>query len=217
MEDAMIRSRQTYSSFICVIAGLVLYLAITPAQAALIFTGQALDITFSEPGFADLSDTVIAGTGPELVADVTSTSEIEKFAMIDFESIDIGETSILFTLRGDGGDFGIFDSILYQDTGSRSGASYIVALAGAPITIDGVSIGETTNVVNLASSDVTLIDGQIHFDISNLAIGTVTGGPDLGTIRLDVTLIPVPAALPLMLSGLAGLYLITRRRKLPQE
>ena len=212
----MIKSKQRYSSVACLISGLLLYLATTPAQAALIFTGQSLDITFSEPGFADLSDSVIAGTGPELVADVTSTSEIERFAMIDFESIDIGETSILFTLRGDGNDFATIDNILYQDTGTRSGASYIVALSSAPFIIDSVSIAETNNVVNLAASDVNLIDGQIQFDISNLAIGTVTGGPDLGTIRLDVALIPLPAALPLMLTGLGGLYLVGRRRRLAQ-
>lgn len=196
--------------------GVLLLLLTFTSQAALIFTGQTLDITFKEPGFSDLSDTVIAGTGVELEADVNSLLNIEKFAMIDFESINIEETSILFTLRGDGDDYDVIDSILYQDTGTRSGASYLVALSGAPFSIDSVSIGETSNVVNLMSSDVSLLAGVIYFDISKLAIGTIDG-PDLGTIRLNVGfVVPIPAALPLMLSGLAGLLLFSRGRKFRQ-
>lgn len=209
----MINTQHRYIRVIRLIAGIVALFYLYPSHAALIFTGQAMDISFAEPGFADLSDTVIAGPGIELMADVNSTSEIERFAMIDFESIDIEEASLLFTLRGDGDDFGIIDNVLYQDTGTRSGATYIVGINSAPFSIDSVTIGETSNVTNLSALDVSLVGGNIHFDISNLAIGTIENGADLGTIRLNVGFVPIPAALPLMLTGLACLFAISRRRK----
>ena len=209
----MITTRHRYTRVVSLLTGLAALLLISNSQAALVFTGQALDVTFTEPGFSDLSDTVIAGPGIELIADVSSTSEIESIAMIDFESIDIGETSILFTLRGDGDDFGIVDSVLYQDTGTSSGATYIIGFNSAPFSIDTVSVGETTNLINLLPTDIAVIGGAVHFNISNLAIGTIDNGADLGTIRLNVGLIPIPAALPLMLSGLACLFAISRRRK----
>ena len=214
MEDAVIMAIVRHTSINSLLAGVVVFLFATSSQASFIFTGQNVDITFSEPGFSDLSDTVIAGTGIELNANVNSLSEIEKFAMIDFESIDIEETSILFTLRGDGNDFGVFNNILFQDTGTRSGATYIVALSGAPFSIGSVSIGDTNNVMNLSPADVSVIGDAIHFNISQLAIGTINNAEDLGTIRLNVGFVPIPAALPLMLSGLAGLLVVCRRRKL---
>ena len=210
----MIMAITRHTSINSLLAGVVVFLFATSSQASFIFTGQNVDITFSEPGFSALSDTVVAGTGIELNANVSSLSEIEKFAMIDFESIDIEETSILFTLRGDGNDFSEFNNILFQDTGTRSGATYIVALSGAPFSIDNVSIGDTNNVMNLSPADVSVIGGAIHFDISQLAIGTINNAADLGTIRLNVGFVPIPAALPLMLSGLAGLLVVCRRRKL---
>jgi len=214
MEDAVIMAITRHTSINSLLAGVVVFLFATSSQASFIFTGQNVDIMFSEPGFSDLSDTVVAGTGIELNANASSPSEIEKFAMIDFESIDIEETSILFTLRGDGNDFGVFNNILFQDTGTGSGATYIVALSGASFSIDSVSIGDTNNVMNLSPADVSVIGGAIHFDISQLAIGTINNAEDLGTIRLNVGFVPIPAALPLMLSGLAGLLVVCRRRKL---
>jgi hypothetical protein len=214
MEDAVIMATTRHTSINSLLAGVVVFLFATSSQASFIFTGQNVDITFSEPGFSALSDTVVAGAGIELNANASSLSEIEKFAMIDFESIDIEETSILFTLRGDGIDFAEFNTILFQDTGTRSGATYIVALSGAPFSIDNVSIGDTNNVMNLSPADVSVIGGAIHFDISQLAIGTINNAADLGTIRLNVGFVPIPAALPLMLSGLAGLLVVCRRRKL---
>ena len=212
----MINHRHRYSRVISLLLAIAALMLITPSHASFVFTGQTLGVTFTEPGFSDLTDTVIAGPGIELEADVTSSSEIEKFAMIDFESIDIEETSILFTLRGDGDDFGMVGSTLYQHTGTGSGASYIIDLVGAPFIIDSVAVGDVSNVTNLLPTDVSLINGEIHFDISNLAIGTIDNGADLGTIRLDVGLVPVPAALPLMLTGLVCLFAISRRRKLNQ-
>ena len=209
-------NKNKYTSKSSLLAGMILLVFATSAQAAFIFTGQSVDVTFSEAGFADQSDTVVAGANVELAANPLSSLNIEKYVMLDFESIDIEESSILFTLRGDGADFGVIDSILYQDTGTSPGASYIVSLAGAPFSIGSVAIGETNNVVNLMPANVSLVGGAIHFDISQLAIGTIAGGPDLGTIRLNVEFVPVPAALPLMLSGLAGLFIFGRRRRLSQ-
>ena len=209
----MIKPRHGYTGVISLILGIVALLYLNLSHAAFVFTGQTVDVIFSEPGFSDLSDSVVAGPGVELMADVNSTSDIERFAMIDFEAIDIEETSILLTLRGDGDDFATIDDVLYQDTGTRSGATYILGLAGAAFSIDSVTIGDTSNVINLMATDVALISGQIHFDISNLAIGTIDNGADLGTIRLNVGFVPVPAALPLMLTGIACLFVFSRRRK----
>ena len=66
----------------------------------------------------------------------------------------------------------------------------------------GVSLG----------SEITFDNKNIYFDVSALGI-LETAGADIGRVTLNMELVPIPAALPLMLSGLAGLAFISRRRK----
>jgi hypothetical protein len=73
----------------------------------------------------------------------------------------------------------------------------------ALVDMIGVSVG----------SGVTFDAKNIYFDISTLGILEVTG-PDIGSVTMNVEFVPIPAALPLMLSGLAGLVLVSRRRKI---
>jgi hypothetical protein len=92
------------------------------------------------------------------------------------------------------------------------GASYI--LNNFDYGIGNVMLLSTSNVAGLvAGTDITWNKNQLAFDISRLGIGTLPG-MDMGAITLGVEFVPVPAALPLMLSGLfSGLLFIARRRR----
>ena len=128
--------------------------------------------------------------------------------MLDFEFIDFDDTSVTFNLRGDGPAHANPD---YQTTGLDG--SYIITLATADFFIGSVSIGSMTDMIGVElDKEVTFNGKNIFFDISTLGILEVTPGADIGSITLNVEFVPIPAALPLMLSGLAGLVLVSRRR-----
>jgi len=177
------------------------------SQAAFVFTGETIDVSYTEPGVG-LTDAVVAGTGPEIA--YLDGSDIGDGIMLDFEFIDIDDTSVTFNLRGDGP---AHPTDGYQTTGLAG--SYTISLTAADFSISNVSLGTITDTIGVAvGSEVTFDAGNIYFDISTLGIREITPGADLGTVTLNVEFVPIPAALPLMLSGLAGLLLLSRRRKI---
>jgi len=188
------------------LAGLFLLITASTSQAAFVFTGQNLNVTYQETGF-ELTDTIIAGiTDPDI--SYLDGSNIGDGIMLDFEFIDFDDTSVTFNLRGDGPAHANPD---YQTTGLDG--SYIITLATADFFIGSVSIGSMTDMIGVElDKEVTFNGKNIFFDISTLGILEVTPGADIGSITLNVEFVPIPAALPLMLSGLAGLVLVSRRR-----
>lgn len=201
----MIAINAKHLSVTSLLAGAFLLFITSASQAALVFTGQNIDVTYSETDFADLTDSIVAGSGPEIA--FNDGSAIGNGIMLDFEFIDFSDNAVTFKLRGDGA----FYTPGYQTTGL--GGAYTLSLTGADISFDTVSIDSMTNMIDVdMGTDITFDAKNIYFDISTFGI-LETSGADFGTLTLDVQFVPVPAALPLMLSGLAGLALFSRRRK----
>ncbi len=188
------------------LAGLFLLITSPATQAAFVFTGQSLDVTYQETGF-ELTNSIIAGDNDPDISYLDS-SNIGNGIMLDYEFIDFTDTSVTFSLRGDYGDV---YSPGYQTTGLDG--SYIITLTSADFSIGSVSIGSMTDMIGVSlGTEVTFNGKNIFFDISTLGILEVTPGADIGSITLNVEFVPIPAALPLMLSGLMGLVLVSRRR-----
>lgn len=211
-----------HSSLASALAGLVLLISVPAAQAAFVFTGQNLDVSFEDFDFSETTtDSIVAGNTEPDIAYNDGTNIGGRYnqppdpdifgVMLDFESIDFAETSVTFTLRGDGPVHP--GNPAYQTTGLNG--RYIISLIPSDFSIAGVTLEPLdSSVIGVAlGSEVTFDAEHIYFDISTLGILETTG-PDLGTITMNVELVPIPAALPLMLSGLAGLVLISRRRKI---
>lgn len=195
--------RLSVTSFL---AGVFLLLLTSASQAAYVFTGQNIDVSYSETGFADLTDPIIAGSDPEIF--YNDGTSIGNGIMLDFEFIDFVDNAVTFQLRGDGS----FYSPGYQTTGLDG--SYILSLTGVGISIGSVSIGSMTDMIDVTvGTDITFDAKNIYFDISTLGILETTSVADIGSLTLNVEFVPIPAALPLMFSGLAGLILISRKRK----
>lgn len=185
----------------------LLFLNFTSApQAAFVFTGEAIDVSFTGPD-GELTDAIVAGAGQEL--SYRDGTNIGNGIMLDFEFIDINDTAVTFNLRGDGP---AHTTAGYQTTGLTG--SYIISLAAADFSISNVALGTVTDTIGVTlGSSVTFDASSIYFDISTLGIREITPGADIGSVTLNVEFVPIPAALPLMLSGLTGLFLLSHRRK----
>lgn len=192
------------------LVGVLLLLFTFASQAAFVFTGQNIDVTFSESGYTDLTNSIVAGSkDPDISYD--DGSSIGNGIMLDFEFIDFADNAVTFQLRGDGDPY-TDDASGYQTTGSAG--SYILSLTTADFSIGNISIGSVTDMTGVSvGSEITFDNNNIYFDISTLGILETAAVADIGTLTLNVEFVPVPAALLLMLSGLSGLVLFSHRRK----
>lgn len=189
--------------------GVFLLLFTFTSQAAFVFTGQNIDVTFSETGYTDLTDSIVAGSSdPDPDISYLDGSFIGNGIMLDFEFIDFADNAVTFQLRGDGST----DASGYQSTASTG--RYILSLAAADFSISNISIGSVTAMTGVSvGSEVTFDANNIYFDISTLGILETAAIADTGSLTLNVEFVPVPAAFLLMLSGLSGLVLFSLRRK----
>ena len=206
MEIQMIAINHRRISITGFLAGIFLLITASTSQAAFVFTGQDIDVTY-EDSLGILTDSIIAGNADPDISYLDG-SNIGDGIMLDFEFIDFADTSVTFSLRGDGPAHATSG---YQTTGLDG--SYTITLTNADFSIGSVSIGLMTDMIGVElGTEVTFNGSNIFFDISTLGILEVTPGADIGSITLNVEFVPIPAALPLMLSGLAGLALVSRRR-----
>jgi hypothetical protein len=208
---------------LCVLAlGLTLAL---PTQASFIGT----NVTFSliQPPSsvpADpldppplLQDTVIVYTGLEVSAgDGSNIGDFMLSGPTLSEYIDVGADYVEFQLFGaeenTSGGFSL--------TGFGTGAKYqldfaagVLALFETPTAVDMTLTG-INNVT--FGTELMLVGDSLMLALDTLGVQTSNDG--FGTVRLDFQLkdisgVPVPAALPLMLSGLAMMGFLARRRK----
>lgn len=191
------------------LVGVLLLLFTFASQAAFVFTGQNIDVTFSESGYTDLTDSIVAGSNDPDISYLDGPF-IGNGIMLDFEFIDFADNAVTFQLRGDGDPY--TDASGYQTTGSTG--SYILSLTAADFSIGNISIGSVTDMIGVSvGSEITFDANNIYFDISTLGILETAADADIGTLTLNVEFVPVPAALLLMLSGLSGLVLFSHRRK----
>ena len=203
------------------------------AKASLV--GTTVDFTFKETGFADSLESNVSVVDPGLELDGGGSNQlVDDFIMSSNESIDLGVDTIVFTLEGLDPVSGTSAPIL-NTTGFTGDARYEIsgfddtllnlfeigagdnfAIVTSNIWGDAaqtpLSLG-TELIVDTTSNIITLFMASLH-------IGEIAGAPDLGTITLYVdrappSVIPLPAALPLMLSALGLIGFLARRRQTP--
>ena len=194
-------------------------LACRQAKAELL--GTDVTVTFQEPGFPDESDLVTVGAGPEI--SFLDGTNVGDNILLDYESIDVGDTSIIYNIQGGGDPHGTPG---YTTTGFDPLAQYVFSglePSGVPVDLVGVTV-DLTDVIDVAlGSEVFFTEDSVTLLVGTLGIADVVGGPDLGTITLNLQFeeqqqperIPEPASVLLCLIGgvcLALGYVCRRRR-----
>lgn len=188
-------------------------LVTAPANAS--FIGQTLDFEFTESGYLPETKNGVVVVDPGFELAFGDLSDIADNIMFDGEFIDVGIDTITFSIRGDGPDYGVAG---YQTTGFGADATYTISgfdtdflsLFEVP-ALDFIGM-EVDNILGVSLGTELIIGADfISLTIGTLGVGEVLGGLDVGTITLRA--VPVPAALPLLLTGLFALGLVSRRRQ----
>lgn len=192
-------------------------LAFSTASWSASLDGQTLGISYIGTDYGPLSDAVTVGTGHEI--SYGDGSDIGGLLMLDEEYIEISSddfsTLIEFNLRGDGPAHPIPG---YQSTGLNG--SYVVNLGAGYVFDSLLSIGSSIIDINGMNIDdvnmpgISISFGNLYFDVSEIGILDNVLGPDVGKIQIHATIqeVPVPAALPLLLSGLGVLAFWSRKK-----
>lgn len=203
----MIEINDSRLSVTRLLTGVFLLLLSATSQAALIFTGQNIDVGYNGDDVSVATTSIIANNDAEPEIFYGDGSSIGNGLMLDSEYINFTDNTVIFQLRGDG------DTLTTGIQTTGLDGSYILTLTDPGIWISSVSIESMENILGLSmGTDITFDASSIFFDVSAFGIFE-TSGPDLGVLTLNVQFVPLPAALPLMLSGLAGLLLFNRRKK----
>ncbi|HKJ53198.1 MAG TPA: hypothetical protein VKB27_17010 [Gammaproteobacteria bacterium] len=215
----------------------VLALLSVGAKASLV--GQTVDFTFKETGFADSVESGISVLDPGVELSGSDGNQIAMDALMTTnESIDLGVDSIAFTIEGLFPVTGTTNPILntpldldfsdpadearYEISGFDQSLLALFEIdPGDAFAISANNIWSDDMMTPLSLGNELVVDntsGIVTLFLASLHIGQIAGGPDLGTITLyvergDVSVIPLPGALPLMLSALAVIGFITRRKQ----
>ena len=194
-------SKQTIVPHFIIVAS-VFFIGLFPLTSQASLVGQDVTVTFSETGFGDEVDVVTVGAGNEIIAG--DGSNIGDNIFLDFDFINIGSESIVLQLQGGGG----FHSPGFSLLGFGADASF--SFTGLnwgvmPGRVTGVDI-VLDNVIGVAlGSEVFFTDNSIDLIVGTLGIGEIPD-VDLGLITLNLTVdhspVPLPASLPLFLTGL---------------
>ncbi len=182
------------------------------AAAAFVSSASAAPITFSEG-----NGTVFNA----LDGDVLSPSSAVAF-------------NVQNITNGDSGGFSFTGSFENQATAEAAGAATVIAFEPTQLAsinnltlrfFDNMGYDETFNITDAAGAPIGLVGFDVMFllDIAQAAsevFVTATGQAvraDLTPLdpglQVQISQVPVPAALPLLLSGIAGLAFASRRRK----
>ena len=169
------------------------------AQAASVFTGLDIDFTkdpFADPQLAENQDELTPGV-------VLTRGDVQGLFNIALESAfgngSPADTRWAFAdLNGNPADISAldFDSLVFDDWEDALGGRGALAS----------NILDRIGVVHLITDDIYL---EILF--TDWGQGGGAGG-SFSYVRSDLSAIPLPAALPLLLSGLLGLGVFRRRR-----
>ena len=188
------------------------------AEAWASLIGVDVTVTFVEPGFGDTVDIVTVAPGQELAeGDATN---IGSGIFLEGEFIDIGDSSIVYRVRGDGPPLSSPPG--YSTTGFDPLAHYV-------FDFDFGSSGDHIVSVSIVLQDVigVAFPTELAFtgDSVTLFVGTlgvlgVVEAPDLGTITLNLEIespgpgspVPEPSSLAALGLGLAALARYRCRR-----
>ena len=210
----------------CFVAGLVISAAALPAAAAtLTFDGNicnggnACVPTNPNTAFIDQTYGDISGQLDVIYDGSTNTSGLQSFKF--WNTGYSGLTNIAYGASGPTAEIFLKPEAGFQvtlvgfDLGAwnKNRSSEVTVLAGA-----GNSLFSTGPITVSSSSPFHFSPGLTSADGFRIQFGSDTFNVAIDNIefRVDalpaITAVPVPAALPLLLSGLVGLGLISRRR-----
>jgi len=177
-------------------------LLLLPASADASLVGTAL-VRVSDGASLDVSDDVAIGAGPEITPG--DGSKIGAL-LLPSESIDLGEFTIDLLLE---------EGAVDGTTGYPAGTRVVFANLdfGDPM-LGIVAIGvELVNVSGVAlGSEITFTGHSVAVRVDTLGIGEIAGAVDVGTIRLDLEVAPVPEPASFALAALGVTLLVGGRQ-----
>ncbi|MEM1345543.1 MAG: VPLPA-CTERM sorting domain-containing protein [Pseudomonadota bacterium] len=147
------------------------------------------------------------GAGSEFTPDLGQDDRV-------FFDIDFGATTL---------DFDLVD---VQDLGANGIPADVIAGGGGGGTLTqsyqfiGISsfsatLTGTPGVGNLTQSDITVLGNTLLLDLTDVTFNTVGGTPPLSgfDVSFSNVVVPLPAPVLLLLSGIAGLGIVARKKK----
>ncbi len=161
------------------------------------FTQQASALTVNATTL-DLVDIALSGSG--------STSTVGFTGLQDA----LAGTNVVFSLDARGDLDAVLEVIISTSNGTALGNLFDFAYTPNNETIVTDSVTFTSDIFN------TLLAGGTSLNIL-LTAGPTTSWADLSAASLDFTPVPIPAALPLLASGLFAMGAFRRRRMQQQE
>ena len=157
-------------------------LLLLPASADASLVGTAL-VRVSDGASLDVSDSVGIGAGPEITpGDGSNIGAL----LLPSESFDLGDFTIELLLE---------EGAVDGTTGYPAGTRVVFAnLDFGDPALEIVDIGvELVNISGVAlGSEITFTGHSIAVRVGTLGIGEIVGAVDVGTIRLNLEVAPVP-------------------------
>ncbi len=159
------------------------------AEATLI--GQDVTVEFLE-GADSFSDVVTVGAGSEI--SFGDGTDIGDEILLDFESIDIGASSISYDIQGGGPPH---STPGFSTTGFGADARFVFSnlIFSTPSRITAVDVVLSSVIGVLLGAEVTFTDDSVTLFVGTLGIAE-GNGLDIGNITLDLTFTPIDGTVP---------------------
>lgn len=196
----------TFGARAAAAAALLAALAVTTPASANTLIGKQFTVGYYYPDASSLYGSVMPSNpvGPFTVgAGAEASIDVENLLRI---GIDVGANTvdISFQLIGEA------DALAWA---SAAFNGLIFTLQSGTLGFDGIIVTPRAAMPGFDTSRAGISATQITFNWQGLSY-SAGNGVGLPAVHADLTAVPVPAALPLMLAALGGFALVGRRRML---